>query len=175
MGGRQCSCCSSPDTASISKAIANGESFRDIASQFGVHFTSVGRHAQRCLKVRRKEPKSATIPEPVDRYSPSRIDPQDTQKLISTTARLVDEALDLLENAKNSGDRRTALAALREARDGLALLMRVAGLLQPDGGVVIDQRRMTLVASLAELSSADLRLLAQSQAAITGDAEAQPC
>jgi hypothetical protein len=167
MGGRACSCCSSPDTASISKAIASGESFRDIASQFGVHFTSVGRHAQRCLKVRRKEQKSATIPEAIDRYSASRIDPHDPQTLISTTARLVDEALSLLENAKKADDRRTALVALREARDGLALLMKVAGLLQPDGGVVIDARRQTLIANVAELSVEELRALAAGRANTT--------
>lgn len=49
------------------------------------------------------------------------------QELVAATARLVDEALGLLEHAKKADDRRTALSALKEARDGLALLMRIAG------------------------------------------------
>jgi hypothetical protein len=176
MGGRQCSVCAHPQTAAITKEIAARVSFREIASHFdGITFPSVGRHAQKCLRLRRSEKPAASEARSTAAVS-SRLDPHDQQTLISTTAKLVDEALDLLEHAKKADDRRTALVALREARDGLALLMKVAGLLQPDGGVVIDARRQTLIANVAELSVAELRSLAAGQ--LTGDtinAEARPC
>ena len=73
------------------------------------------------------------------------------------TARLVDEALDLLEHAKKASDHRTALAALREARDGLALLMRASGLLASDNSVTIDNRKLQV--NLCGLHGPDLRVL----------------
>jgi hypothetical protein len=86
-----------------------------------------------------------------------RFETSDAKTLVATTIRLVDEALGLLENAKKADDRRTALAALREARDGLALLMRVEGLLQPDGtNITIDNRRQQ-VAVAAGIPEEQLR------------------
>ncbi|HEY1656221.1 MAG TPA: hypothetical protein VGF86_14040 [Candidatus Tumulicola sp.] len=76
------------------------------------------------------------------------------------TARLVDEALELLEHAKTQKDTRTALSALREARDGLALLMRAAGMLAGDGTTIaIDARRQSIEV-ISGLSTDDLRRLA---------------
>jgi hypothetical protein len=80
----------------------------------------------------------------------------DPKSLVSTTARLVDEALDLLEHAKRADDRRSAPVALREARDGLTLLMRIDGMLAGDGATIaIDARRQTMV--LSELTTEELR------------------
>jgi hypothetical protein len=156
---RVCSVCSHNSASAITKEIADGVSFRAIASHFDVTFHAVARHSQNCLHLRRKEQKSATVPERGDRDSLSRIDPHDPQTLISTTARLVDEALDLLEHAKKADDHRTALVALREARDGLALLMRTAGMLTADGGTIIDARRQT-VQLFGKLTESELRALA---------------
>lgn len=156
---RACTVCSHSSASAITKEIADGVSFRDIASRFGVTFHAVGRHSQNCLHLRRKEQRSANVPECTDRDSVSRIDPRDPQALISTTARLVDEALDLLEHAKKADDRRTALVALREARDGLALLMRTAGMLTAEGGTIIDARQQT-VQLFGKLTEAELRALA---------------
>jgi hypothetical protein len=89
------------------------------------------------------------------------VDASSRADLVGSTARLVDEALSLLENAKRADDRRTALAALREARDGLALLMRAGGFLAPENTVTIDARRQSLVLddrSLAELLAMEARL-----------------
>ncbi|MGB9650473.1 MAG: hypothetical protein WCB01_01580 [Candidatus Cybelea sp.] len=51
--------------------------------------------------------------------------------------------------------------ALREARDGLALLMKTAGMLAPDAAVnvTIDARRQVM-ANLAKLSEDDVRAIA---------------
>ncbi len=56
--------------------------------------------------------------------------------------RLLTEALDLLEQSKRDGDRTTALKALKEARDSLALVMRAEGDLQDSGSTNIDARTM---------------------------------
>jgi hypothetical protein len=90
-----------------------------------------------------------------------RFDSNDPKSLISATCRLVDEALSLLEHAKNAGDSRTALTALREARDGLSLLMKTAGMLGSDGATVniVDARRQS-VALLSKLTEDELRAIA---------------
>jgi|HubBroStandDraft_2_1064218.scaffolds.fasta_scaffold04630_8 hypothetical protein len=88
-----------------------------------------------------------------------RFETSDAKTLVATTIRLVDEALGLLENAKKADDRRTALAAWREARDGLALLMRVEGLLQPDGANTTIDNRKQVIQVLANLSEDEFRAL----------------
>lgn len=104
-------------------------------------------------------PSETPIPARSDAGERVRFAPDDPKSLISTTARLVDEALDLLEHAKKADDRRTALTALREARDGLALLMRSAGMLAGDPAVVIDARKQS-IELFAGLTTDELRRLA---------------
>lgn len=180
MGGRACSICSNPETAAITKQIADGIPFSAVASRFSVKASSVHRHATNCLRIRRNEQKSATVPAQSDASVSSRFAPDDTDALapnalLRRASGLMDDVQGIIDRARSSGDDRLGLQAQRELRESLNLCMRAVGMLQADGAVVIDQRKMTLVASLGELSSADLRLLAQSQAGITGDAEAQPC
>lgn len=154
---RACSICTHEQTATIAKAIAAGGSNREVATRFGVTTSSVQRHRVGCLRLTRRTEK---LPTPVERVSDpasTRFDSLDPKTLIAGTARLVDEALELLEHAKLANDRRTALSALREARDGLALLMRAAGMLATDGGTTIHDNRQLHVAldarSLDELLS----------------------
>lgn len=155
MGGRICSVCANEQTAAITKALTAGDSFRTVASRFGVTTAAAQRHAVTCLRIRRSNVK----PPSSQAEKPSResFDSKDPSSLIATTARLVDEALDLLEHAKKAADHRTALSALREARDGLALLMRTAGMLQGDGAVI--DRRTQNVQVFTSLSDDDLRAL----------------
>jgi len=157
---RACSICTHASSAEISKALAAGASDRDSATRFGVTSSAIQRHRVNCLRAPRRAEKSAGPHQGATSADPTRFDTLDPASLVSTTAKLVAEALDLLENAKKADDRRTALAALREARDGLALLMRASGMLAPDASVniAIDQRRQS-VALMAGLSEADLRAL----------------
>lgn len=159
MGGRVCLVCASRSTADITKEIADGTmSFTEIASRFGVSRNSVARHSKNCLHIRRIEKEAAAPVERTEVTQSSRIDPHDPQALLAAQAQLVNQALDVAEHA---ADHRTQLAAIREARDGLTVLMRTAGMLQADGGVVIDARRQTLIANVSELSVEDLRALAR--------------
>lgn len=164
---RSCSVCSHGETAAISKELLAGGSIRPIASRYGLTHAAVGRHLRGCLRTKRRAEESRLDSAPISRPDSSRFDSLDPSTLVSATARLVDEALDLLERAKRKDDRRTALVALREARDGLALLMKTAGMLQPDGAVTvnIDQRKLAFE-NLARLPEAFVRRMS------AGDQEA---
>lgn len=169
--GRPCKCCLSPHLAEINKILLlQGGSKSAVAGRFGLTESGVQRHRANCLGYKSR---AAVVPPssaPVIGPETARFDPKDPQSLITTTARLVDEALDLLENAKRADDRRTALVALREARDGLALLMRTAGMLTDGASVIVDQRRQT-VQVLGGLTLDELRNLARLDASISdGDA-----
>lgn len=170
---RACSICVHPDTAAISKQLSAGGSLRTVADRYQTTHAAVGRHLRNCLRTTRRVEKPAQGEAQVSPSVSSRFDSSDPKTLVETTARLVDEALDLLEHAKRADDRRTALVALREARDGLALLMRVAGLLSNENSstVLVDQRRQT-VQLFAQLTEDELRALAhggQVPSALTGE------
>jgi len=165
--GRACSVCTHARSADITKALTAGDSVRGISSRFGVTAAAAHRHLQNCLRITRRveKPREKSAGGMIDALSRfEKSGSQDPAKLVEMTARLVDEALDLLEHAKRADDRRTALTALREARDGLALLMRSAGMLAGDAGAttVIDQRRQ-VVNVLAKLTEDELRAIATGQ------------
>jgi hypothetical protein len=160
---RACTVCSHQDTAEITKALVAGGSKSAVAARFGLSPAAIQRHRSGCLRIR---PRAEQTPRPPAREDVSgsvRFDSGDPASLVAATARLVDEALGLLEHAKNGGDHRTALAALREARDGLALLMRTAGLLTPDGSVTVNVDARRLDATLGQLSIEELRALARGE------------
>lgn len=46
----KCSICTNPKVKAINSAIHAGGSLRNVAQQFGVHYNSVGRHVENCLK-----------------------------------------------------------------------------------------------------------------------------
>jgi hypothetical protein len=142
MGGRPCKVCASPQLAAINRELLlQGGSKSTVAARYGLTPSGVQRHRANCLAFRQREKnlgRALAVAEPTGN---ARFDPEDPKSLVATTARLVDDALSLLENARRSDDNRTALAALREARDGLKLLMQNAGMLAGDGAVTIDNRR----------------------------------
>lgn len=132
---RTCTVCSHPLAAAINKELARSATKESVSVRFGVSASATQRHRSGCLQIRSKQqPAKRGAPGLAERSEPveARFDTSEPKSLVRTTARLVDQALDLLEGAKRAGDRRTALAALREARDGLQLLMRVGGMLAGD-------------------------------------------
>jgi NTP pyrophosphatase (non-canonical NTP hydrolase) len=158
--GRPCTICTHPLGAQITKALVAGGSKRTTAARFGVNEASVQRHRRNCLRIRSEGTSPAAAAEQARPAGSGRFDRDNPKELVSMTARLVDEALELLEHAKTQKDTRTALSALREARDGLALLMRAAGMLAGDGTTIaIDARRQSIEV-ISGLSTDDLRRLA---------------
>ncbi len=154
---RACSVCGHEATAEIAKAIAVGGTNRQVAERFGLTHGSIQRHRTNCLKAPRRIEKVPLGDSTTSQAATKRFDSSDPKTLISTTIRLVDEALDLMEHAKRADDRRTALTALREARDGLSLLMKAAGMLGGDNATInVDARRQSIKV-LAGLSEDEIR------------------
>ena len=156
---RSCSVCGHDQTADITKALTAGDSIRDVATRFGATPASIGRHLRGCLRTERRTEKSGTDASPSVVRGASRFASLDPSTLIAGVALSVDEALDLLEHAKKAGDRRTALAALREARDGLALLMKAANVIGGDSGTTVIDNRKIVFQQLAELGVDGVRAL----------------
>jgi|GEM_PF-6633388 hypothetical protein len=156
---RRCSVCASAQTAVITKDLLAGVSLQDVADRFNVTKASVGRHLRGCLRTSRRAEQPRLGEAQIKAPGSSRFDTLDPPTLVAATARLVDEALDLLEHAKRADDRRTALVALREARDGLALLMKAAGMLAGDAGTTIIDKRTQNLTYINSLPEDELRAL----------------
>jgi hypothetical protein len=165
---RACSVCSHAETAKIAKAIAAGGSNRNVSLQFQVNVSAVQRHRVNCLRSPRRTEKSGARREQTNFGDSLRFaSDADPKALIHRAELLLDDATAICARAKTDGDARLALQALRECRSSLELLMRAHGMLQPDGSVVIDARRQTLIANVAELSVEELRALAAGHANAT--------
>ncbi len=162
---RSCSICGHADTAQMAKAIAAGGANRDIARRFGVNPSAVQRHRVNCLRSPRRPEKSGAEREQTNLGDSIRFASEaDPKAVIRRAELLLDDATAICARAKTDGDARLALQALRECRSSLELLMRAHGMLQPDGSVVIDARRQTPIANVAEFSVEELRALAAGHA-----------
>jgi len=85
----------------------------------------------------------------------------DAPELLRRANRLLDDAQSILGRASSAGDDKLALAAVREVRSSLEVLMRVHGLLAPDSSVVVNVDARRLSATLDALSVDELRALAR--------------
>lgn len=111
---RICTVCSHPQRLSIDTALALVQaSNRRIAAQFGLVETSVRRHG------------ADHLPDALARAECARVLQADD--LLGQVGEMREHALDILATAEASGDLRTALAAIREARACLELLAEVEG------------------------------------------------
>ena len=106
---RQCSICSHSTRTEIESALVAGTSLRDIAGQFGVSKTALGRHRSNHLG----EILAKTQEEREIGYA---------RKLSDSVEDLQARAFGILEKAEAADDLRTALAAIRELRGNVSLL-----------------------------------------------------
>ena len=149
--GRTCTICNHPQTAEISKAIANRGSKRTIADRFGVSGSAVMRHKANCLAItpraQSSRPSLAPIPAAqMDRFEDkASIVAADPKSLLRRAELLLDDAQAILTQVKATGDVKTALVAVRETRASIQLLMDAHGMLGKDGITVnIDARKQSL-------------------------------
>ena len=114
---RQCSVCAHPESLAINEAlILEGKSNRATASQFGLDKESVRRH-------------KTHIPDLLVQASDD-LQNYETDTILHKIESLERETLEQLEAAKEEGgDRRVVLAAIREQRQNIELLARVAKLI----------------------------------------------
>ncbi len=111
---RTCTVCEHPKRAEVDKALAGGASNRSVASLYDVSEASVRRHKGNHLPARLVlAEKAAEVAEADD--------------LLEQVRGLQARALSILDRAEESGELRTALGAIREARGNLELLAKLLG------------------------------------------------
>lgn len=157
---RSCSICTHEQTAAISKAIATGASNRDVARRYGITESSCQRHRIGCLKQPRKAKDTGTSREqsgvagarrfesPIDgRCSAcgTLVDDPKPEALVRRAERVLSYGEQIMQKAIADEDFRLGLAAIDRARLSLEQLLKVHGLLQPEGAtVVVSAETMTL-------------------------------
>jgi transposase-like protein len=111
---RRCTVCDHPERQLIDEALVTGAPYRSVAKRFGLSESAIYRHKSdhlpaHLLKAREVEEMAQA------------------DDLLEQVRHLQTHALDILERAEKSGDLRTALAAISQARGNLELLGKLAG------------------------------------------------
>src|SRR5215208_6364728 len=111
---RRCTVCDHPERNSIDQALVNVAPYRSVAKRFELSESAVYRHKTEHLPVHLL--KAREIEEVAQ-----------ADDLLEQVRHLQTHAIDILERAEKSGDLRTALAAISQARGNLELLGKLAG------------------------------------------------
>ena len=113
---RTCTICDHHERERIDKQIVEGGSYRDIAGQFSLSRSALSRHKEHLTSGLTKARKAEEISQADD--------------LVEQVRSLQTRALNILAIAEKTGDLKTALGAIREARGNIELLGKLAGELQ---------------------------------------------
>ncbi len=108
---RPCTICTHPDLETIDNELLAGTSYRDLAKRFGVGVSSVFRHRRYHL--------TALIAKALEAREVRDLNHGDD--MLSQLEFLNTKTLRILADAEKAGDRRGALAAIREARSTIEL------------------------------------------------------
>jgi hypothetical protein len=101
---RRCTVCDHPERNGIDQALVNVAPYRSVAKRFALSESAVYRHKTEHLPVHLLKARE-----------------------VEEVSNLQAHALGILERAEKSGDLRTALAAISQARGNLELLGKLAG------------------------------------------------
>jgi transposase-like protein len=111
---RRCTVCDHPGRHSIDEALVSGAPYRSVAKRFGLSESAVYRHKTEHLPAHMLKAREVEETARAD-------------DLLEQVRNLQTHALVILERAEKSGDLRTALAAISQARGNLELLGKLAG------------------------------------------------
>jgi transposase-like protein len=111
---RRCTVCDHPKRHSIGETLVSGAPYRSVAKRFGLSESAVYRHKVEHLPTHLLKAKEVEETTRAD-------------DLLEQVKDLQVHALDILERAEKTGDLRTALAAISQARGNLELLGKLAG------------------------------------------------
>jgi len=114
---RKCTICHHADRVAIDQVLVERMPFRHIAAQFGVSTSALVRHSDDHLPAELVKAREAA-------------EVANADTILGHVQTLRDRALTILDAAEATGELRTALAAIREARGCLELLGRLPGELQ---------------------------------------------
>src|SRR5215213_4549290 len=140
---RRCTVCDHPEKHSIDEALVTGAPYRSVAKRFELSESAVYRHKTEHLP--------ALLLKAREVEEVARAD-----DLLDQVRNLQAHALDILERAEKSGDLRTALAAISQARGNLELLGKLAGELdeRPVVNVLLSSQWVTIRTTMLEVLSA---------------------
>src|SRR5215218_7820270 len=111
---RKCTVCDHPERHDIDEALVSGAPYRSVAKRFELSESAVYRHKTEHLPAHLLKAREVEAAARAD-------------DLLEEVRQLQGHALDILERAEKSGDLRTALAAISQARGNLELLAKLAG------------------------------------------------
>jgi hypothetical protein len=111
---RKCTVCDHLERHGIDEALVSGAPYRSVAKRFALSESAVYRHKNEHLPAHLLKAREAEVAARAD-------------DLLDQVRNLQTHALDILERAEQTGDLRTALAAISQARGNLELLGKLAG------------------------------------------------
>lgn len=110
---RTCTCCTYPKRTEIDSALTEGQSYRNIAKQFGVSVAAIQRH---------KEHAKLAIQKAVQAYQE-----QNEQTILGQVRDVHTRTMSVLIEAEKAKDPSVMLRAIAEARRNLELLAKLSG------------------------------------------------
>jgi hypothetical protein len=139
---RRCTVCDHSERHSIHEALVTGAPYRSVAKRFRLSESAVYRHKVEHLPAHLLKAREAEELARAD-------------DLLEQVRELQTHALDILERAEETGDLRTALAAISQARGNLELLGKLAGELdeRPVVNLLISTEWATIRAALMDALS----------------------
>src|SRR3712207_1308223 len=111
---RRCTVCDHPERHSVDETLVTRAPYRSVAKQFGLSESAVYRHKTEHLPAHLLKAREVEEVAQAD-------------DLLEQVRNLQVHALDILDRAEKTGDLRTALAAISQARANLELLGKLAG------------------------------------------------
>ncbi len=114
---RPCTVCSHPDRETINQELIAGTSYRNVGKQFGVGVSAVFRH--------RRDHLTELLANALEARGARELDHGD--ELLNQLQSLTTEALSILNDARGSGDNRTALVAIGKLRRNVELTAKLTG------------------------------------------------
>ena len=169
MPGRNCTVCTHPKLAEINKVLLkHAGSKSSVSARFGITPSAVQRHRSQCLGHKPREGRLAKVTAPKESLGSGRFesgrcqacgtltDDPSPQALVKRAERVLFFAESIMQKAIDEDDSRLGLQAVDRARSSLDQLLKVHGLLQPEGGttVVVNQEVMTLRKALSTVVGA---------------------
>jgi hypothetical protein len=110
---RVCLICTHSDRALIEQGMIDNVPYRNIAKQFGISKPSISRHKKHMGQALAKSKDAKEI--------------ANGDRLIKQLEHLQSKTIDILNQAEEQADRRTALSAIREARGNIELIAKLLG------------------------------------------------